>query len=71
MSPGRITLVASIAGATHASIWWVFTLVYTVVKSGNFTGFDMQGVDDVGLFDGALNHADPLSGCQLVEAVDR
>ena len=38
VSPGRITLVASIAGATHASIWWVFTLVYTVVKSGNFTG---------------------------------
>ena len=27
VSPGRMTLVASIAGATQASIWWVFTLV--------------------------------------------
>ena len=31
----------------------------------------VHGVDDIGLFDGALNDPDPLPGCQFVEAVER
>src|SRR6185312_12263579 len=37
-SPRRIVLAASPAGATHASIWRVLRLAYTVAKSGYFTG---------------------------------
>ena len=41
------------------------------VEVGKLHRLEMQGVDDVGLFDGALNDADALAGGQFVEAGDR